>query len=264
MKAFSFLKPSTKELKEGEVIIPKGHIDAITNSFGSNVDLHRDVLQTSPDKISATRLQIAYFRRRRKLTTKDLVDKEKFEAVRKAYEILTNPKWAAYYQKYGLNQHCAMETNKNQCSLHEKQVSGASEPANASKTDFPTTEINTIQSRLNKNQVLKASETKKTGVRWKDDVDTYIIQADSNSEHKKPRKKQKKKKRKSPRILVDLENAKQLEDYLRQLDEEARPTTDRDFWDTLEDSIDGLLSVFSGDSSQGSVPTAKKPWYYKF
>ena len=63
-------------------------------------------------------------------------------AVRKAYEILTNPKWAAYYQKYGLNQHCAMETNKNQCSLHEKQVSGASEPANASKTDFPTTEIN--------------------------------------------------------------------------------------------------------------------------
>lgn len=122
----------------------------------------------------------------------------------------------------------------------------------------------TIQSRLNKNQVLKASETKKTGVRWKDDVDTYIIQADSNSEHKKPRKKQKKKKRKSPRILVDLENAKQLEDYLRQLDEEARPTTDRDFWDTLEDSIDGLLSVFSGDSSQGSVPTAKKPWYYKF
>lgn len=118
--------------------IPSEYINYIVTAFGENVDLYKDVLgivvdskngtrATTTTHITPAKLRVAYFRKGRMVLQKNNVStdvkspvsvatstdpqlfahqqatpKQRFQAVTKAYEILTNPKWKAYYDAYGL------------------------------------------------------------------------------------------------------------------------------------------------------------------
>jgi hypothetical protein len=99
--------------------IPADYIEIIVSAFGAHADLYTDVLEMEHKDTVPAKLRVAYFRRGRKvlqmqqqsLTSpvsiadageEPVSPKKKFRAVTKAYEILTNPGWKAYYEAYGL------------------------------------------------------------------------------------------------------------------------------------------------------------------
>lgn len=106
--------------------IPDEYVDYIVTAFGADADLYKDVLGMEERDCAPTKLRVAYFRRGREVlrnhasgspvsvadgsvvgatatTTAAVVSpKKRFQAVTKAYEILTNPGWKAYYEVHGL------------------------------------------------------------------------------------------------------------------------------------------------------------------
>ena len=97
--------------------IPKDFVYHIRKAYGAStdIDLCKDILELpSSSAYSQTQLRVAYFRKGRAVLQQQqssptsvvqspaVTPKQRFQAVTKAYEILTHPGYRAYYELYGL------------------------------------------------------------------------------------------------------------------------------------------------------------------
>lgn len=109
------LTPAKDSSSSFVVPIPARYVEHIVTAFGADADLYKDVLGLQQVNCTPAKLRVAFFRRGRQVlqkprsvtssvfeTTRPVTDKQKFQAVTKAYEILSNPGWKAYYEAYGL------------------------------------------------------------------------------------------------------------------------------------------------------------------
>ena len=218
--------------RQGKVPIPTTYIETITKGFGENVDIFEDVLQVSKDALPRE-VRVAYFRRGREVlaeggcrtldqaaTVSDVSTpvRTRFQAVSMAYEIASCAPWKKYYLEHGLTE---LE--------HDDNVSvGSDDPVSGSAVSLP-------------------GSSRPSSIRWKGQVEELLFEKDPEEEQSVSKNSFRKKKKKKTRVVVE---AGHLDEHLRKLDDEADKHLVTDFWDTLEESLDGLLRM--------AVPQEKK------
>eukprot|EP00339_Tiarina_fusa_P021622 CAMPEP_0117017712 /NCGR_PEP_ID=MMETSP0472-20121206/13798_1 /TAXON_ID=693140 ORGANISM="Tiarina fusus, Strain LIS" /NCGR_SAMPLE_ID=MMETSP0472 /ASSEMBLY_ACC=CAM_ASM_000603 /LENGTH=648 /DNA_ID=CAMNT_0004722167 /DNA_START=81 /DNA_END=2027 /DNA_ORIENTATION=+ len=208
---------------QGEEALPIAYVETIQKGFGENADIFTDVLQVSKDAPSRE-VRIAYFRRGREVlaeggfrtldqaaTVSDVstLVRTRFQAVSMAYEIVSSPRWKSYYLQHGF---------KTPVFDDVASVDSA-DPVLGSSASLP-------------------GKYSKPAVRWNGQVEELLFEKEPD-EHKKPAKEPKKK-TKTKRVVVESGH---LDEHLQRLDEEASKHFVTDFWDTLEESLDGLLRM---------------------
>lgn len=233
--------------------IPDVYVDTIIQGFGENVDLHRDVLQISP-VADARVLRISYFRRGRSILAEssssssssqggrrrtdwgtvnnNVVDpllstlsddaKTKFQAVSMAYDILSTPTWNDQYRREGL-------------------VRRSSSPMNS--VNSPTASTCAVWG----DEFSQRPPQRQRTVHWNEQVEELVYEPeprDPSMMEGTPMKKKKKRTRpQKTKVLIDPEDDDELDDHLAKLDAEAEAHFAHDLFDTIEESLDGLLRL---------------------
>jgi hypothetical protein len=206
-----------------EESIPITYVETIQKGFGENTDIFKDVLKVSRDAPSRD-VRIAYFRRGREVlaeggfrtldqaaTVSDVstLVRTRFQAVSMAYEIASCARWKNFYLQHGFAVAAAVADDTVSVDSGDLVLgSTASLPGNNSKP----------------------------AVRWNGQVEEMLFEKEPG-ERKQPAKKIKKK---NTRVVVESGH---LDEHLQKLDEEASQHFVTDFWDSLEESLDGLLRM---------------------
>jgi curved DNA-binding protein CbpA len=230
------------EEEEELSIIPDLYIETITTGFGESPDLFRDVLRVAPTATDRE-IRIAYFRRGREVlaeggvrgldqaaTVGDVSNlcRARFQAVSMAYEIVSNPAWKEYYLQHGLIILREIDGDGD----GDGQSVDSNDPVKGSAASLPPTTTTT---------------TTRPAVRWNDHVEELVF--DREPEELKVVKRKKKKNK--TRIVVESE---QLDKHLEELDKEAEQHFVADFWDSLEESLDGLLKMGLDGPAAAAAP----------
>lgn len=239
--------------------IPASHVNIILAVFGRDADLYRDVFQMDePDNNHSALLRTAYFRRGRKVLQQTpspvstvhasrstaVTAKERFQAVTKAYEILNNPSWRAYYEQHGL----VVEDDDD--------LVGAGSTAQLSTnisvmsiTSDDNTEITKsyrpILKKKPRSRSLGPSDDRSIRslrrLTWNEEVEELVYEPDLHDSAAEDvstvanGKKKKKKKKAKAKIVIENSPEELLD-----------PKYEHDIFDELEASLDGLGAKMGG------------------
>lgn len=251
--------------------IPAEYANYIVAAYGACADLYTDVLGMDQgaidDNITPAKLRLAYFRRGRLVLQTQCphakhvtapgsspvsiiadvgltaTSKQKFQAVTKAFEILYNPEWKAYYDAYGLmgrNYDFAEDSN---AKLEPEICVG--------EDDIVSTTSLSSQSILRRSHswgpATRTRSMSQSRVCWKEEVEELLYPLDPildssgentlDSYHEAS--SQWGKKEKKNRVVIDSVG---LNADIEILGQNFR----RDFLDELEASLDGLGATFGG------------------
>jgi hypothetical protein len=228
-----------------QLSIPKNYIKTIEKAFGNQANLYTDVLKVS-ENATPSEVRIAYFRRGREVLcegevreTSELAslggsvsseNKQRFQAISMAYEILGNQVWKKEYEVL-MQHHKVDETVTSQESK-----------------ELPHPPIIKRSSSLGSRKSRSNS-----GVRWSEEVEELVFDLDPlempESISRSESRRSKKKKKSKNQIIIDDDN---LERHLEKLDRKAQKHMAFDFFDDLEASIEELLSLGSSSSRRSN------------
>jgi len=266
--------------------IPASKIQSIRDVYGPHADLYRDVLLLpQPEAVTPATLRTAYFRRARQVlttpkqpslpkqpspvsATANVNDyqhdddaamaptaKDRFQAVTKAFEILSNPSWKAYYQEHGLEVEMV------------EAAAAAAEPSQLvdlllDNNDYPLPPgaARPILKRRSRSwgPVVSRRSSRTSRLRWNEEVEelVYLPESSENEDDEEEeaqqadgagsgssnrRSKKKKKKRHKPVIVIE----NNPEELFAEHELEDRYYT-HDFLDDIEASLDGLGANLGG------------------
>lgn len=225
--------------------IPTNYIKTIENAFGVGADLYSDVLKVSRDS-SPRDIRISYFRRGREVLSEGDIshaseaqtvggsvstcNKQRFQAVSMAYEIIGNPIWKQEYE--------AKISDEDDRLVQALAISAPSSPVlrRSSSLGRPR------RSRSNRSQ----------GVRWNEQVEELVFDRHPTEVPKSKRGSKRGKRKPKKRVVVD---SGELRRHLENLDQQAERHFVADFLDDFEASIDELMSL---GSSKGETPKQGK------
>lgn len=234
--------------------IPEVYLNTIKKGFGPHADLFEDVLQVSPEA-DPRQIRIAYFRRGREILTEGGVTclqdadangsvpsadgdalsgrvKARFESISMAYEIVSTPSWKEQYLQYGLLSSTHFNADSKSVQSNDHVVASVSQVSCASSR--PST------------------------IRWNEHVEELVFdRAPEEIAVSVPQRPLRKKRQKQPKAKILFDDSAELDEHLRKLDAQAEQHFVADFWDSLEESLDGLLK-FTVDSDQSAFSFSKK------
>jgi curved DNA-binding protein CbpA len=226
--------------------IPGMYVDTITKGFGPNADLYRDVLMVDPTIVSAREVRIAYFRRGRQVLAEgggvrgldeaaSLNEvsnrvRTRFQAVSMAYEIVSNPTWKESYLQKGLVYSSSSFTTR--VGVDDGMSVDTNDPVSGSAVSVPP-----------------------KPVRWKENVEELVFEQEPGEAQFTQKPKKKKKRKNKIRVMVDTH---QLDEHLEKLDMESEKNFVPDFWDNLEESLDGLLKLATTEKGNKKLATTEK------
>jgi hypothetical protein len=238
-----------KQIKQisasSQLSIPKNYFKTIEKAFGQKANLYTDVLKI-PECATPKEVRIAYFRRGREVLCEGELrepcevasmggsvtseNKQRFQAISMAYEILGNPAWKEEYADH----------------IPENEID---HPINSQELkDLPIPPIikrsSSLGSRKSRSQ---------NGVRWSEEVEELVFDQDPleipESLSRSESRRSKKKKKSKSQVVIDDEN---LAHHLEKLDRKAHKHMRFDFFDDLEASIEDLLSLGSSSSRRSN------------
>jgi len=265
--------------------IPASKIQSIRDVYGPHADLYRDVLLLpQPEAVTPATLRTAYFRRARQVlttpkqpslpkqpspvsATANVNDyqhdddaamaptaKDRFQAVTKAFEILSNPSWKAYYQEHGLEVEMV------------EAAAAAAEPSQLvdlllDNNDYPLPPgaARPILKRRSRSwgPVVSRRSSRTSRLRWNEEVEelVYLPESSENEDDEEEeaqqadgagsgssnrRSKKKKKKRHKPVIVIENNPEELFAEH------ELEDGYTHDFLDDIEASLDGLGANLGG------------------
>lgn len=247
------------ENQKTECSIPEDIIRAITSVYGPNVDLYRDVMELEEDPNSCTpaTLRAAYFRQGRRVLQQQtqqghVMDvhssKNRFRAVHKAFEILTNPDWKDQYERNGLIRKVVADNDSGNC-VTEINLDFKTKPCDHGKDNH-----HPILKRRSNSWGPSRGRTIRR-LRWNEEVEELVFQpvlADEDNDENSLVEKvmilscqsgdveltqvahMRKTKKQSHKPVIDIENIQDLND------QDLHENFKHDFFDDVEASLDGL------------------------
>ena len=213
------------EFEDDDQPIPQQYIDTIIRGYGPDADIYRDVLQISPDA-TPRELRICYFRRGREVLTEAGV--RGADGFSSGSHIPDDAK--TRFEAVSMSYEILCKPNWRDIYLRDGLQSSSPKSTNSV----------TQQSRLS--------------VRWNEQVEELLYER--IPEEIQVQAAEKKKKKRKTRIIID-DGEEELDEHLAKLDAEAEPHFVEDFFDSLEESLDGLLNFAS--SGKKSSKKAYEP-----
>lgn len=203
-----------QEFHEDDTPIPQQYIDTIIRGFGPHADIYRDVLQISPDA-SPRELRICYFRRGREvLTEAGLQGSEGFSS---GNHIPDRAK--TRFEAVSMSYEILCKPAWRDIYLREGLQSASPKSSDS------------------------VAQLGRPSVRWNEQVEELLYERVPEEIRVQSANKKKKKNRKT-RIVIE-KGEEELDEHLAKFDAEAESHFVDDFFDSLEESLDGLLKFAS-------------------
>ena len=214
--------------------IPGVYVDTIIRGFGPHADLFQDVLHM-PQTATDREIRIAYFRRGREILAEGGVR--------------------------GLDEAASMNDVSNVVRTRFQAVSMAYEiVSNPSwRESYLKHGLVYHSHRSVEEDCVSVDAPRASSVRWKENVEELVYE-----QHPEEAIETKKKKKRKNRIRVMVDTSR-LDQHLETLDKEAEQSFIPDFWDSLEESLDGLIKMATNskkksDASVSSCDTDATPF----
>lgn len=207
--------------------IPDAYIDTIIEGFGEDADIFTDVLKAKHDA-EPRQLRICYFRRGREILTEGGVPGLDGLAASGGDNVseLTKIRFQAVSMAYEIVSNPAWRAIYSERGLK----------AVCMKEDL---------------KAIYSENNERPSVRWNEHVEELLFDLEPD-EKTDPNLGKKKKGGKKAKAKIFIEQDEELDEHLAKLDAEAEPHFVTDFFDSLEESLDGLLK-FGGKKSTGKA-----------